>query len=130
LPASWPYPEPLVHDAGMVPMAEPSVAEAILIEDGTVAAVGQRDEVLALAGERVSVMNIGRNVPYPGFIDAHAHWIGDRDRYGLPTAADAMDAALSRGWTSISEQWVNRERLDVCEHTAADPRAQNCVAAA
>ena len=24
----------------------------------------------------------------------------------------AMDAAISRGWTSISEQWVNPEKLD------------------
>ena len=31
-----------------------------------------------------------------------------------------MDAALSRGWTSISEQWVNPERLDELEALAAD----------
>ncbi len=31
-----------------------------------------------------------------------------------------MDAALSRGWTSISEQWVNPERLDELETLAAD----------
>ena len=59
-----------------------------------------------------AVVDIGSNVAYPGFIDAHAHWIGDRDYYGLDSAEAAMDAALSRGWTSISEQWVNPERLD------------------
>ena len=31
-----------------------------------------------------------------------------------------MDAAVSRGWTSISEQWVNPERLDELEALAAD----------
>ena len=31
-----------------------------------------------------------------------------------------MDAALSRGWTSISEQWVNDERIDELEQLAAD----------
>ena len=34
--------------------------------------------------------------------------------------AEAMDAAASRGWTSISEQWVNPERLEELESLAAD----------
>ena len=104
----------------IVTMGEPPVAEALLIEDGTVAAVGTRDEVLALAGDQVPVMDIGENVAYPGFIDAHAHWIGDRELYGVASPAEAMDAALKRGWTSISEQWVNPERLDELERLAAD----------
>ena len=73
-----------------------------------------------MAGENVPVVDIGSNVAYPGFIDAHAHWIGDRDYYGLDSAEAAMDAALQRGWTSISEQWVNPERLDELEALAAD----------
>ena len=96
----------------IVTMDEPPVAEALLIQNGMVVAVGSRDEVLALAGDQVPIVDIGRNVAYPGFIDAHAHWIGDRDYYGVSSAAEAMNAALSRGWTSISEQWVNQERLD------------------
>ena len=31
-----------------------------------------------------------------------------------------MEAAVTRGWTSISEQWVNPERLDEFEALAAD----------
>ena len=50
------------------------------------AAVGTRDEVLARAGDDVPVIDIGQNVAYPGFIDAHAHWIGDREYYGVETA--------------------------------------------
>ena len=101
-------------------MDDPSIAEALLIEAGLVTCVGTRDEVLALAGEEVPVVDIGSNVAYPGFIDAHAHWIGDRDYYGIDSAEAAMDAALTRGWTSISEQWVNQERLDELEALAAD----------
>jgi len=104
----------------IVTMDEPPVAEALLIQDGTVAAVGTRDEVLALAGDQVRVVDIGPNVAYPGFIDAHAHWIGDREIYGLESPAAAMDAALTRGWTSISEQWVNPERLAELGALAAD----------
>ncbi|MEX0625632.1 MAG: amidohydrolase family protein [Chloroflexota bacterium] len=104
----------------IVTLDEPPIAEALLIENGTVTAIGSRDEVLALAGDHVPVMDIGQNVAYPGFIDAHAHWIGDRDYYGLDSAEEAMDAALRRGWTSISEQWVNPERLTELETLAAD----------
>lgn len=115
-----------VEDASVVilgrilTMDEPPVAEAVLIEDGIVAAVSTRDEVLARAGDGVPVMDIGQNVAYPGFIDAHTHWIGDRNYYGVDTAEAAIDAAVRRGWTSISEQWVNPERLDELTRLAAD----------
>jgi predicted amidohydrolase YtcJ len=110
----------LVIVGQIVTMDEPAIAEALFIEDGLVAAVGTRDEVLALAGEGVPVMDIGQNTAYPGFIDAHAHWIGDRDYYGLSSPAEAMDAAVTRGWTSISEQWVNPERLAELTGLAAE----------
>ena len=110
----------LVIVGRIVTMDEPPVAEALLIEAGLVTCVGTRDEVMALAGEEVPVIDIGDNVAYPGFIDAHAHWIGDRDYYGIDSPAAAIDAALTRGWTSISEQWVNQERLDELEALAAD----------
>jgi predicted amidohydrolase YtcJ len=102
----------LVIVGRIVTMDEPAEAEALLIEDGSVTAIGSRDEVLAQAGDEMPVIDIGANVAYPGFIDAHAHWIGDREYYDIATPAEAMDEALVHGWTSISEQWVNPERLD------------------
>ena len=113
-------PGSLVIVGRIMTMADPAIAEALLIEDGVVTAVGSRDAVLALAGDEVPIIDIGQNMAYPGFIDAHAHWIGDRDYYGLDSPAAAMEAALTRGWASISEQWVNPERLDELETLAAD----------
>jgi predicted amidohydrolase YtcJ len=104
----------------IVTMDDPPVAEALLIEAGLVTCVGSRDDVLRLAGENVPVVDIGSNVAYPGFIDAHAHWIGDRHYYSVDSAEEAVDAALRRGWTSISEQWVDQERLVELETLAAD----------
>ena len=109
----------LVLVGRIVTMADPPVAEAVLIEDGTVTAVGRRDEVLAVAGAGVPVVELGDNVAYPGFIDAHAHWIGDREYYDIDSAEEVMAEAVRRGWTSISEQWVNEERLDELESLAA-----------
>ena len=112
--------ESLVIIGRIVTMDEPSLAEALLIQEGTVTAVGTRDEVLSLACDDVPIIDIGDGVAYPGFIDAHAHWIGDRDYYGMDSPEAAMDAALSRGWTSISEQWVGPDRLRELETLAAD----------
>jgi len=104
----------------IVTMDDPPVADALLVEAGVVTCVGSRDEVLERAGGDVRILDIGDNVAYPGFIDAHAHWIGDRDYYGIGSAEDAMAAAIQRGWTSISEQWVNQERLAELEALTAD----------
>ena len=57
----------------IVTLDEPPIAEALFVQDGTVAAVGARDEVLSRAGDQVPVIDIGQNVAYPGFVDAHAH---------------------------------------------------------
>lgn len=110
----------LVVVGRILTMDDPPEAEALLVEAGLVTCVGSRDEVLARAGDEVPVVDIGANVAYPGFVDAHAHWIGDREYYGLDSAEAAMAAALSRGWTSISEQWVNPEKLAELTALAAD----------
>jgi predicted amidohydrolase YtcJ len=104
----------------IVTMDDPPVAEALLIENGKVTAVGTRQDVLALVGDQAKIVALGSNVAYPGFIDAHAHWIGDREYYGVGSPADAMNLAVTRGWTTISEQWVNPERLDELTSLAAD----------
>ena len=110
----------LVLVGRIVTMDDPPTTEALLIEGGLVTCIGTREEVLALAGDDVQTIDIGSNVAYPGFIDAHSHWIGDRDYYGADSPAEAMDEAITRGWTSISEQWVNQERIDELEALAAD----------
>jgi hypothetical protein len=104
----------------IVTVGEPPVAEGMLIDDGLVTCVGTRFEVLALAGEEVPVVDIGPNVAYPGFIDAHAHWIGHRRLALLDSAEEAMDAAIGRGWTSISEQAVLPDHLAELTALAGD----------
>jgi predicted amidohydrolase YtcJ len=111
LPSSPADTAPVVLLGRIVTMDEPPVAEGLLIDNGKVTAVGTREDVLARAGDQAQIVELGSNVAYPGFIDAHAHWIGDREYYDIETPAEAMDAAITRGWTSISEQWVNPERL-------------------
>ena len=120
-PASATAPETgsVVIVGRIVTMDEPPVAEALFIEDGTVTAVGARDEVLALAGDQVPVLDIGEDVAYPGSSTLTPTGSGTATTTHIETPAAAMDAAISRGWTSISEQWVNQERLDELTALAA-----------
>ena len=101
----------VIYLGDIVTMGEPARVEAIAINGGLVEAVGDRETVLALADDATRVVELGDNVAYPGFIDAHAHWIGDRGVMGVDDAGAAIDAALARGWTSISEEWVDEDRL-------------------
>jgi predicted amidohydrolase YtcJ len=118
--ATSPHTGSLVIAGRIVTLDAPPITEAMLIEGGMVAAIGTRDEMLAVAGEPVEVIDLGQNVAYPGFIDAHAHWIGDRDYYGTESAEAAMEEAVTRGWTSISEQWVDPGRIAELEGLSAD----------
>ena len=109
---------PVLLAGRVVTMADPAEVEALLIVDGRVAAIGSRADVGEAAPPGTKVIELGSNVAYPGFIDAHAHWIGDRNYYGIETPAEAMAAAAARGWTSISEQWVDGEKLEELEGLA------------
>jgi predicted amidohydrolase YtcJ len=52
-----------------------SVAEAMAINEGKIVAIGSNDEILKKFSAREAVDAEGKII-YPGFIDAHAHFIG------------------------------------------------------
>ena len=82
-------------------------SEAVALADGQIAGL---DSTSASDAEGAAIDLEGATV-LPGFIDSHSHWIGDRDQVGHD-ALQAIHAALSSGWTSISELFVTLERLD------------------
>ena len=92
--------------------AEIPVAEALAVTGGLITAVGSTDDVLRSEGPATLMVDLEGRALLPGFIDSHAHWIGDRGMVGLDTPQAAIAAALRDGWTSISEMFVNQERLD------------------
>src|SRR6266545_6474361 len=50
-----------------------TVAEACSIRDGWIAAVGRRDDVMALRGQDTVLTDLRGGAVLPGFIDAHGH---------------------------------------------------------
>ena len=102
----------LILTGKVVTMTDAGVVEALAIDGGFVVAAGDIDSVMSHAGPSTRVIDLGDNFAYPGFVDAHAHWIGDRETYGVGTPEQAIDLALSHGWTSIAELFVDQARLD------------------
>jgi predicted amidohydrolase YtcJ len=86
-------------------------ADAVAITGDTITAVGTEADVLAASAPGATIIDLGGRVLLPGFNDAHCHRIGDRD-ISDASAEVAIENALAGGWTSISELFVNQERLD------------------
>ena len=66
----------IVHHAQIYTVnSEFGKAEAMAIQDGKIVAVGTNDEILK-AYQSDSTVNANDAIIYPGFIDAHAHFLG------------------------------------------------------
>jgi predicted amidohydrolase YtcJ len=112
-PSSVPTRELVLHNARVITIdsSQPE-ATAVRIVGDTIAAVGDDDAVRGGAGSDALHVDVGGLVVLPGFNDAHCHRIGDREIAGHATPEEAIENALAGGWTSISEMFVNQERLD------------------
>ena len=95
-----------VVDAHVVTMDGRRRADSLTIAAGRVTQIGGADDDavdLAVDLDGAAVL--------PGLIDSHSHWIGDKDLVGH-NAIEAVDSALSHGWTSITEMFVDDRRLN------------------
>jgi predicted amidohydrolase YtcJ len=89
-------------NAQVVTMVGRQRADSVTIAAGRITDVGgASEEAVDLQGAAV----------LPGLIDSHSHWIGDKDLAGN-NAIEAIEAALSQGWTSITEMFVDDRRLN------------------
>lgn len=78
--------------------AAPSFAQAVAIQDGTIAAVGTDAEVRQLAGSDTQIVDVDGRTVIPGLIDSHLHvlrggltWTDEVTWYETPTLEQALD---------------------------------------
>ena len=83
--------------------AEPRTDAALLVEDGTIAAVG--DDALRMAGGHTRLLDFPEQVIAPGLIDSHVHlmWSGA----GVVNGRDPMYAALGQPPAALTAQAVS-----------------------
>ena len=106
-------PDIIFHNGEILTMEEsPTQVEAIAIRNESILAIGDENDILAMAGSNTHIINLEGRTLLPGFIDSHSHHLGDRNLVNQSTPEEVIESALSSGWTSISELFVNQDRLD------------------
>ena len=106
-------PDIIFHNGEILTMEEsPTQVEAIAIRNESILAIGDENEILAMAGSNTHIINLEGRTLLPGFIDSHSHHLGDRNLVNQSTPEEVIESVLSSGWTSISELFVNQDRLD------------------
>ena len=82
-----------------------SVVEAMAVQDGKIVDVGTNDDILK-EYKSDSVVNAEGAIVYPGFIDAHAHFVG----YGQ--SLFAVDLMFVSSWDEV----INRVKAFAAKH--------------
>ncbi|WP_211366024.1 amidohydrolase [Verticiella sediminum] len=89
------------------------VASAVAVKAGRFVAVGDDQEVLALAGDRTRRINLERKSVLPGLFDNHTHVVRGGLNYnmelrwdGLRSLADALDMLRRQVAITPAPQWV------------------------
>jgi len=103
----------IIHNGEILTMEEsPAQVEALAIQGEYIVAIGEENDILAMEGPNTQFIDLEGKTLLPGFNDAHSHHIGDREYVNQSTPEEVIESVLSSGWTSISELFVNQERLD------------------
>jgi predicted amidohydrolase YtcJ len=116
--------------------AASSVAEAIAIEAGRIAATGSATELRKLAGPSTKVIDLGGRTVIPGLIDSHIHAIraGFRDATEVSwEGATSFDEAFKRlksaarakpdAWLIVAGGWTPRQFAENRRPTEAEVAA-------
>ncbi|MGB2965124.1 MAG: amidohydrolase family protein [Anaerolineales bacterium] len=116
-------PDIIFHN-GIILTMEPSQprVEAIAIQGERILALGSNEEILELRVPETNVINLLGLTLTPGFIDSHSHRLQQRYKWGFSTLKEAVQEALSQGWTSVDELYIDQANLD--EMLAADQRGE------
>lgn len=85
----------LSEDAGDEGLGE---VEALAARDGRVVAAGPRSEIEALVGEETEVVDLEGRLALPGFVEAHAHFLG------LGAALLQLDLRGAESWQAVVQQ--------------------------
>ena len=99
--------------------AQERVAQALAIRGGQIVSVGDKDEILKLAGPGTEVIRLEGKMVLPGFIESHVHSIGAArasvtDTYAeLSSIAEMQDWIRQRARKVPAGQWIEVPRNEI-----------------
>jgi predicted amidohydrolase YtcJ len=94
-----------------------TVAEAMAVKDGKILAIGKNDDILKKYSATESIDAQGKAV-YPGFIDAHAHFLGYGQSlfavnlYNCKTWDEALQRVKDFAAKHPEEKWIKGRGWD------------------
>jgi predicted amidohydrolase YtcJ len=103
-----------------------SIKQALAIAGDRIAATGNNDEILKLAGAATKIVDLGGRMVIPGLIDSHIHLIragfryaGEVDWGGATSIAEALERlraaaidATPAAWLIVAGGWTPRQFVE------------------
>jgi len=128
--AQRPVPELILTNGKIVTVdARFSIAQAVAVADGRIAAVGTDKEIEALAARTTRRIDLQGRTVVPGLIDNHMHllragttWQREVRWDGVPSRRQALDLLRERVTASKAGEWVYNLGGWTLEQFADDPR--------
>jgi predicted amidohydrolase YtcJ len=98
---------------GVVLTMDPALpqATALAVTGEKISGVGIDDEILALNGPGLTVIDLQGATLMPGFVDAHSHLFNDAEQYFDLTLPEVQQLALENGITTLGNLFVNERFL-------------------
>ncbi|MCC3356419.1 amidohydrolase [Bacillus sp. REN16] len=92
---------------------EKETVEAVFVEDGTIIAVGLKQDLEKLYKNRISkVVNLKGHTMFPGFVDSHMHLIGHGEKLmkldfsGMTSSKEITDAIHEYVKDKPADEWI------------------------
>ncbi|MEE8376157.1 MAG: amidohydrolase family protein [Acidimicrobiia bacterium] len=102
----------ILHNAQVVTVDESfTITEAIAISDGDIVAVGTSEDLMALAGPKTLVIDVGGRTVMPGFVDPHTHHL-QNPAPNLDGMRDGIAFMLKGGTTTSGAPAVIPDELE------------------
>jgi predicted amidohydrolase YtcJ len=93
--------------------SDPSMVEALAIEDAKITAIGERAEIFRLRGPETEIVDLRGRTVIPGLNDSHLHIIRGGLHYnlelrwdGVPSLADGLRMLREQARRTPAPQWV------------------------
>jgi len=106
-----PFARTIYHNGSVLTMeAGRSVVEAIAVRGEKIEAAGTDAEILALADESTTLIDLAGRTLMPGFVDAHTHLLNDARSRNM-SLDQAQAQALRNGITTLGTLYVDERFL-------------------
>ncbi|MFX1514399.1 MAG: amidohydrolase, partial [Promethearchaeota archaeon] len=97
----------IIHNGTIITMEDSqSYVTVVGVSGDKITYTGNDTGLLDSADSNTKMINLQGNTLLPGFIDAHSHWIRDRESQGFSSDQEIISYILERGWTSVNELFM------------------------